>query len=187
MRENPPYYLTAYGLAVKNGFRGTEQEWLASITGPSGPPGKSAYDYAVAGGYTGTEAEFAIQMSRELNVVQITTAMQSHLTATGNPHKVSAEEIGAVSKAVFDAAMELLEAHMQNKENPHGVTRESLGAAEETHTHQVADISGLDAEVLKQMLASGYLVLSPKQIVDSVEAIPEDAPEGAVFLVPMEG
>lgn len=178
MRENPPYYLTAYGLAVKNGFRGTEQEWLVSITGPTG---KSAYEYAKEGGYTGTEAEFAIQMSRELNVVQITTAMQAHLTATGNPHKVSAEEIGAVSKAVFDAAVEMLEAHMQNKENPHGVTRESLGAAAETHTHQVADISGLDAEVLKQMLASGYMVLSSKQIVEELPD-PTGIPEGAFFV-----
>lgn len=180
--ENPSYYLTAYGLAVKNGFQGTEQEWLESITGPPGPPGRSAYEYAVAGGYTGTEAEFALQMGRELTVAKISAAMQAHMTATGNPHKVSAEEIGAVSKAVFEGAMELLEAHVQNKENPHGVTRESLGAAEEDHTHQVADISGLDAEVLKQMLASGHMVLSPKQIV---EELPEDLtgiPEGAFFV-----
>jgi hypothetical protein len=33
---NPPYYLTAYGLAVKYGYQGTEEEWLASLRGPSG-------------------------------------------------------------------------------------------------------------------------------------------------------
>lgn len=42
-------------------------------------------------------------------------------------------------------------------------------------------------EGLKNLLASGYMVASGYQIVDSVEAIPADAPEGAVFLVPMEG
>ena len=43
--NNPPYYLSAYGLAVKNGFKGTEEEYLASLkgetgeTGPTGPTG----------------------------------------------------------------------------------------------------------------------------------------------------
>ena len=31
--ENPPYYITAYGLAVKLGFKGTEEEWLAALKG----------------------------------------------------------------------------------------------------------------------------------------------------------
>ena len=35
----PQYYLTAYGIAVKNGFVGTEQEWLESLkNGPKGDP-----------------------------------------------------------------------------------------------------------------------------------------------------
>jgi len=33
---NPPYYISAYGIAVKHGFRGTEEEWLESLTGPQG-------------------------------------------------------------------------------------------------------------------------------------------------------
>ena len=37
-REDPPYYLTAYGIAVKHGFRGTEEEWLASLKGETGDP-----------------------------------------------------------------------------------------------------------------------------------------------------
>lgn len=35
----PPYYLDAYGVAVRNGFAGTEEEWLESIRGPAGAPG----------------------------------------------------------------------------------------------------------------------------------------------------
>lgn len=31
--ENPPYYITAYGLAVKRGFKGTLDEWIASLQG----------------------------------------------------------------------------------------------------------------------------------------------------------
>ena len=43
--NNPPYYLSAYGLAVKHGFKGPEEAYLASLkgetgeTGPTGPTG----------------------------------------------------------------------------------------------------------------------------------------------------
>lgn len=33
--EDPPYYLTAYGQAVKGGFEGTVEEWLESLKGVS--------------------------------------------------------------------------------------------------------------------------------------------------------
>lgn len=38
MREimSPPYFLDAYGLAVKRGFKGTMDEWLASLKGEKG-------------------------------------------------------------------------------------------------------------------------------------------------------
>ena len=49
MYDNPPYYLSAYGLAVKHGFHGTESEWLVSIT---------AYGLAVASGFHGTLEEW---------------------------------------------------------------------------------------------------------------------------------
>ena len=34
----PRYYITAYGIAVKHGFEGTEEEWLESLRGPKGDP-----------------------------------------------------------------------------------------------------------------------------------------------------
>ena len=33
------YYLTAYSIAVKHGFEGTESQWLASLKGPKGDDG----------------------------------------------------------------------------------------------------------------------------------------------------
>ena len=45
--------LSAYDIAVKNGFVGTEAEWLASLS-----EGESAYDIAVKNGFVGTEAEW---------------------------------------------------------------------------------------------------------------------------------
>lgn len=37
--EDRGYYLSAYGIAVKHGFRGTEQEWLESLKGESASGG----------------------------------------------------------------------------------------------------------------------------------------------------
>ncbi|MBE6920176.1 MAG: hypothetical protein E7468_01260 [Ruminococcaceae bacterium] len=33
MHDKPPYYITAYGIAVKHGFKGTIEQWLASLHG----------------------------------------------------------------------------------------------------------------------------------------------------------
>lgn len=89
--------VSAYAIAVKNGFEGTEEEWLASLVGPEGPQGeqgpagekgadgapgadgqagadgKSAYEYAQEGGYTGTEAEFAEKMADSSSGIHIGT------------------------------------------------------------------------------------------------------------------
>lgn len=53
--EDLPRGKSAYEVAVENGFSGTEEEWLASLTGADG---KSAYQIAVENGFTGTEAEW---------------------------------------------------------------------------------------------------------------------------------
>ena len=56
--------LSAYEVAVANGFKGTEAEWLASLQGAdgadgaAGADGDSAYEVAVANGFVGTEAEW---------------------------------------------------------------------------------------------------------------------------------
>lgn len=49
--------IDAYGVAVKNGFKGTVEEWLESLKG------KTAYEYAKEGGFTGTEEEFSSKLA----------------------------------------------------------------------------------------------------------------------------
>lgn len=49
--EKPPYYITAYGLAVKRGYKGTLDEWLASLQGTPGDAAtlvSSAVEYLVS-------------------------------------------------------------------------------------------------------------------------------------------
>lgn len=49
----PGYYISAYGIAVNHGFVGTEEEWIASLKGDDGEPGKGFY----ITGYVATEAD----------------------------------------------------------------------------------------------------------------------------------
>lgn len=53
--------LSAYEIAVENGFQGTEAEWLESLVGEDGTAvekGYSAYEIAVQNGFEGTELEW---------------------------------------------------------------------------------------------------------------------------------
>ncbi len=34
--NNPPYYISAYGIAVKHGYTGSEEKWLADLKYPVG-------------------------------------------------------------------------------------------------------------------------------------------------------
>lgn len=54
-----PEFISAYSIAVRNGFKGTEEEWLASLVGPEG---KSAYEIAVEQGFNGTVEEWMEQI-----------------------------------------------------------------------------------------------------------------------------
>ena len=59
---------SAYELAVEKGYEGTAEEWLASLVGEVGAPGKdgangqSAYELAVKNGYTGSETEWVASL-----------------------------------------------------------------------------------------------------------------------------
>ena len=53
---------SAYQIAVRNGYEGSEAEWIASVTGVEG---KSAYEIAKQEGYTGTKAEWLASLKGE--------------------------------------------------------------------------------------------------------------------------
>lgn len=57
--------LSAYELAVKEGYNGTLAEWLASLAGTDGAPGLSAYEIAVAKGFVGTEEQWLASLEGE--------------------------------------------------------------------------------------------------------------------------
>ena len=71
---------SAYQIAVKNGYEGSEAEWLDSLgeDGEDGDDGDSAYQIAVKNGYEGTEPEW-------LESLQGTPGQDLKPDATGNP------------------------------------------------------------------------------------------------------
>lgn len=78
--------ISAYQVALNNGFIGTEADWLASLEGPQGIQGEtgatgatgpagadgvdgaSAYEVAVANGFVGTEAEWLASLEGQQGV-----------------------------------------------------------------------------------------------------------------------
>ena len=54
--------ISAYQVAVNNGFTGTETAWLASLVGATG---ESAYQAAVDGGFVGTQADWIASLKGE--------------------------------------------------------------------------------------------------------------------------
>ena len=65
--------INAYDIAVKNGFVGTEQEWLQSLHGADGGDGadlkiEDIYAWAKSQGFDGTYLEFI--QSLGLNVIE---------------------------------------------------------------------------------------------------------------------
>lgn len=95
--------LSAYEVALLNGFIGTEAEWLDSLVGPpgedgdpgpQGPPGGtgsigpigpqgedglSAYEVAVANGFVGTESEWLISLTGDSITVEILEGINEKL------------------------------------------------------------------------------------------------------------
>jgi hypothetical protein len=122
--------LSAYEVAVENGFIGTEVEWLESLvgdTGPQGPSGAagtngtngtqgiqgeaglSAYEIALDNGFVGTEAEWLDSLVGEQGPqgIQGIQGIQGPTGTAGTNATISSNstvlDIRAMSQAAYDA------------------------------------------------------------------------------------
>lgn len=72
IESTPKDGLSAYEVAVKNGFVGSESAWLLSLKGKDGAPGKDAktlIQLFTENGYSGTETELVTGLIALLNPV----------------------------------------------------------------------------------------------------------------------
>lgn len=67
---------SAYEIAVRNGYKGSETEWLATFKGQPGSNGLSAYQVAAQNGYNGSESDWLTSLigPRGLSAYQVATA-----------------------------------------------------------------------------------------------------------------
>lgn len=73
--SKPFWYLSAYALAVKHGYTGTEEEWLAELVGPQGPAGQDGSGVEIRGTYADLEAlEEAISNPNQGDMYNVGTA-----------------------------------------------------------------------------------------------------------------
>lgn len=73
---------SAYEVAQLNGYKGTQEEWLASLKGDKGDRGYSAYELAQQAGFTGTEAEWRVSLKGDRGYSAYELAQQAGFTGT---------------------------------------------------------------------------------------------------------
>ena len=78
--------ISAYDIAVKNGFVGTEEEWLLSLKGANGKDAESLdfddlYEAAVAEGFTGSKLEFYQSLNIDIKEDNDTAQIARNITS----------------------------------------------------------------------------------------------------------
>ena len=72
--SRPFWYLSAYGIAVRHGYQGSVDEWLAELVGPPGPKGEDGSGVEILGTYDDMDAlEAAVQSPRQGDMYNVGT------------------------------------------------------------------------------------------------------------------
>ena len=106
--------LSSYEIAVQQGYKGTEQQWLNSLKGAAGVNGKSAFEIAVENGFEGTEEEW-LESLHGKDGADGKNGKSAYDTAVEQGFKGNEKEWleslqgkdGTAGKSVFDVAKEL--------------------------------------------------------------------------------
>ena len=125
--------ITAYGLAVKNGYKGTEQEWLASLKG---------------------DAYILTEDDKNEIAAEVGGMVSEHPGRKDNPHHVTAEQVGARPIDWMPTAEEV-----GARPNTWMPTAEEVGAATEKYVDDrvlIAQDLAKSGDVRLYLGSSGY-------------------------------
>jgi hypothetical protein len=134
--------INAYGIAVKNGFKGTEEEWLMSLEANPERIKQFVNEYMES---------HPVSVDTTLTI----EGMAADAKATGE----------AIAKVVTDAS-ELIARHQNAKNNPHNVTAEQIGLSEVNNTSdRNKPVSIAQAEAIADAKSAG---INAQSAVDSL-------------------
>lgn len=176
------YFISAYGLAVKHGFVGTEEEYLRSLIGTDGSNVVLRYE------------NNTIQWRRENNaqwnhlfgVADIKSAI---ITQTIIDATLSIAGYAADAAAVGDRFQNLKAedvgaapaSHAESKGNPHGVTASQVGARPDTWLPTIADIGAAPAGLIAKSCSVSTESDVDQTILDELQSMGNDAVEFLLF------
>ena len=158
--------LSAYELAVKNGFTGNESAWLESLKGEQGVPGPagadgkngvngvdgkdgmSAYTIAVKNGYNGTESDWINKWVRGTIVSASTDSAGNMVLTDINGNSISTPLKPLVDAANMVKAAATSESNAKTSET-HAASSASAAAGSATNAANSATAAGTQAATAK--------------------------------------
>lgn len=164
----PSYYLTAYGIAVKRGFVGTVDEWLASLKGEKGDPGtdpvaiQQAVEAAVPGAVE-TAVDDALPTAVRKAVAKTLPDAVRDAVAEAAPEAAK----NAVDEALPDAVSEALKDVPEPKEENDAANKAYVDAGLESKAPKGYGLGGdgtvtvlPDISALDDLVKSGWYTVN---------------------------
>lgn len=143
--------ISAYGVAVKNGFKGTEEEWLLSLQ--ANPDLVKHY-----------VTEYLSENPVATDATLSQTSMAADAKATGEAIQNAKNEATNESKAYTDT-------HINTRTNPHGVTKSQVGLGNVDNTSDMdKPVSTAQASAIANAKKAGtdaeFIAISAKQLAE---------------------
>ena len=180
--------LSAYEVALQNGFIGTEEEWLQSLKGEQGPQGiqgdkgdkgdrgnqgdkgLSAYQVAIANGFVGTEEEWLQSLVPDTTDIELAEAQRQakeleRIEAENTRQSAELERQNASTEAVSSAN------EAASNANEAAITaQQKAGEANAAASSANAVVEEFNSIIVQETGNSQDKVMSQKAVTDAMTA-----------------
>lgn len=161
---------SAYKLALKHGFDGNEEEWLASLVGADGKDGKSAYECAVKLGFEGTEEEWLSSL-KGADGKSTYDLVKEHTNYEGTEEEFAKEQIKKV------VTSDKIPAQTLDISNPDIeavlYTPQSKTEAQQTQARININAANLDNEIILEDADIEAMAADPSLFTSAVRVTPQ--------------